>query len=154
VHEAYLRLVGAGRDQHWESRGHFFAAAAEAMRRILIENARRKAGPKAGGGMQRHDISVVDPETEQPPVDLLELDEALERLDAKDPRKVIRVGATHQRDDCKSELVPPINVMIANGGWHQSRVPMIANGGWHQSRYCKWWVAPIPLLQSRCYHSR
>lgn len=87
VHEAYLRLVGSGREQHWESRGHFFAAAAEAMRRILIENARRKAGPKAGGGMQRHDISVVDPEAEQSPVDLLELDEALQRLDAKDPRK-------------------------------------------------------------------
>lgn len=93
VHEAYLRLVGCNqqtdgdRQPHWESRGHFFAAAAEAMRRILIENARRKAGPKGGGGMRRHDISVVEPESDSSPVDLLELDEALQRLAAKDPRK-------------------------------------------------------------------
>lgn len=87
VHEAYLRLVDTNRTQRWQSRGHFFAAAAEAMRRILIENARRKAGPKAGGGMQRHDISAVEPESETSPVDLLELDEALQRLAAKDPRK-------------------------------------------------------------------
>ena len=53
VHEAYLRLVDVERAPHWNSRGHFFAAAAEAMRRILVENARRKRGPKAGGGHLR-----------------------------------------------------------------------------------------------------
>ena len=86
VHEAYVRLVDAPQAQSWESRGHFFAAAAEAMRRILIENARRKRGPKAGGDMQRHDISLVEPESEESSVDLLELDEALRRLAEKDPR--------------------------------------------------------------------
>src|SRR5437870_6686200 len=57
VHEAYLRLVGANPDQPWNSRGHFFAAAAEAMRRILVENARRKRRPKHGGGRQRVELN-------------------------------------------------------------------------------------------------
>src|SRR5262245_2358306 len=56
VHEAYLRLVDASETQHWDSRGHFFAAAAEAMRRILVENARRKGSRKRGGGLVRHDL--------------------------------------------------------------------------------------------------
>jgi RNA polymerase sigma factor (TIGR02999 family) len=75
------------KQQHWNSRGHFFGAAAEAMRRILVENARRKAGPEAGGKLQRMEISCVQPETESTEVDLLALDEALARLAAKDPRK-------------------------------------------------------------------
>src|SRR5215471_5940859 len=56
VHDAYLRLVDSDQAQHWNSRGHFFAAAAEAMRRILVDNARRKKAAKAGGGRQRHDL--------------------------------------------------------------------------------------------------
>ena len=87
VHEAYLRLVAAENQQRWNSRAHFFGAAAEAMRRILVENARRKAGPEAGGRLQRVEISCVKPETERTEVDLLALDEALARLAAKDPRK-------------------------------------------------------------------
>jgi RNA polymerase sigma factor (TIGR02999 family) len=87
VHEAYLRLVDAEKVQRWESRGHFFAAAAEAMRRILVENARRKGSAKAGGGRNRVDLADVEPAIEGPQVDLLELDEALEQLAAKDPRK-------------------------------------------------------------------
>jgi RNA polymerase sigma factor (TIGR02999 family) len=87
VHEAYLRLVAGENQQRWNSRAHFFGAAAEAMRRILVENARRKAGPEAGGRMQRVEISCVEPETERAEVDLLALDEALARLAAKDPRK-------------------------------------------------------------------
>jgi RNA polymerase sigma factor (TIGR02999 family) len=87
VHEAYLRLVAGENQQHWNSRAHFFGAAAEAMRRILVENARRKAGPEAGGKLQRVEISCVEPETESTDVDLLALDEALARLAAKDPRK-------------------------------------------------------------------
>src|SRR5437588_9356577 len=59
VHEAYLRLVGADEEQHWDSRGHFFAAAAEAMRRILVENARRKRRPKHGGDRPRVDFDAV-----------------------------------------------------------------------------------------------
>src|SRR5580765_7971226 len=61
VHEAYLRLVDAEQAQHWDSRGHFFAAAAEAMRRILVENARRKKRLKHGGGRQRVDLDKLDP---------------------------------------------------------------------------------------------
>lgn len=87
VHEAYLRLVDGKEVQNWNSRGHFFASAAEAMRRILIENARRKAGPEAGGRQQRVEISCVDPEAPQADVDLLVLEEALVKLETRDPRK-------------------------------------------------------------------
>jgi RNA polymerase sigma factor (TIGR02999 family) len=87
VHEAYLRLVDRDTAQRWESRGHFFAAAAEAMRRILVENARRKAGPKAGGDRQRVDLDAIEPPIEGPRVDLIALDEALTALEAKDRRK-------------------------------------------------------------------
>lgn len=94
VHEAYLRLVGtpqAGGDSEsggWEGRGHFFAAAAEAMRRILVENARRKGRIKHGGELRRQELtesSVVVPEFHE---DLLALDEALDRLKAVNPQAV------------------------------------------------------------------
>jgi RNA polymerase sigma factor (TIGR02999 family) len=87
VHEAYLRLVDTDHPQHWSSRGHFFAAAAEAMRRILVENARRKKSLKAGGLHQRVDLADVEPAIEGPDLDLIALDEALTRLEAKDERK-------------------------------------------------------------------
>jgi len=80
VHEAYLRLVDADKSQYWNSRGHFFGAAAEAMRRILVENARRRARVKHGGERIREELpssGVAAPEID---VDLLALDEALERL--------------------------------------------------------------------------
>jgi RNA polymerase sigma factor (TIGR02999 family) len=90
VHEAYLRLVASGdasapREQHWNSRGHFFAAAAEAMRRILVENARRKQRARHGGGRQRIDLDHACAMTEPPPDDLLALDQALSRLAALAP---------------------------------------------------------------------
>src|SRR5262245_5158347 len=85
VHEAYLRLVGGGQD--WDSRGHFFAAAAEAMRRILVENARRKRSLKGGGGLLRQDAAEAQVVAPEPAEDLLALDEALDRLAALDPRK-------------------------------------------------------------------
>jgi RNA polymerase sigma factor (TIGR02999 family) len=84
VHEAYLRLVGEGGAQSWDGRGHFFAAAAEAMRRILVENARRKKSQKRGGGMARVDLDAVQPTLPEPHEDLLALDEALKRLAATD----------------------------------------------------------------------
>ena len=87
VHEAYIRLVDNEQAQHWNSRGHFFGAAAEAMRRILVEQARRKGALKAGGGRQRVGLSNVDPEIDGPKVDLLALDEALEKLEQSEPRK-------------------------------------------------------------------
>jgi RNA polymerase sigma factor (TIGR02999 family) len=85
VHEAYLRLVGPGAEPHWNGRSHFFAAAAQAMRNILVDNARRKRRPKHGGG--RHRVTL-DEALPAPPDDadrLLALDEALSRLAAEDP---------------------------------------------------------------------
>jgi RNA polymerase sigma factor (TIGR02999 family) len=84
VHEAYLRLVDAEKIQHWNSRGHFFAAAAEAMRRILVENARSKNRTKRGGGCQRLDFSVVEPAVEMSADYLLALDELLVQLKQRD----------------------------------------------------------------------
>lgn len=83
VHDAYLRLVGADQAQHWNSRGHFFGAAAEAMRRILVENARRKGREKHGGGMRRVDLPEIV--ASHPDDELLALDAALPRLAAEDP---------------------------------------------------------------------
>ena len=86
VHEAYLRLVGGEEGQHWDSRGHFFAAAAEAMRRILVENARRKQAVKHGGGTRRVPLDEFHRVAESPE-DLLDLDAALTRLAAEQPDK-------------------------------------------------------------------
>ena len=86
VHEAYLRLVGEEQAQHWSSRGHFFAAAAEAMRRILIEAARRKRTAKAGGRWQRHEILDAELAVDSSGDDLFAVDEALSRLSAAHPR--------------------------------------------------------------------
>ena len=86
VHEAYLRLIGA-ETPSWNGRGHFFSAAAEAMRRILIENARRKKAEKGGGALQRVDLDAVDVPADTRSEDVLALDEALSRLAAEDPTK-------------------------------------------------------------------
>jgi RNA polymerase sigma factor (TIGR02999 family) len=85
VHEAYLRLVDVEKAQHWNSRGHFFAAAAEAMRRILVESARRKQSLKHGGQRRRVDLDQAEAVAGALPEDLLALDEALERLNQHDP---------------------------------------------------------------------
>ena len=85
VHEAYLRLVGDPSTQTWENTRHFFAAAAEAMRRILIERARRRRADKHGGGRHRIDLAEIDLVGPFQPDDLLELDEALSRLAATEP---------------------------------------------------------------------
>jgi RNA polymerase sigma factor (TIGR02999 family) len=85
VHEAYLRLVGTADEPRWNSRGHFFAAASEAMRRILVESARRKARIKHGGEMQRVDLEAADVPVRPPPEEILALDEALTRLAEHDP---------------------------------------------------------------------
>ncbi len=89
VHEAYLRLVSGDPERPWNSRGHFFAAAAEAMRRILVENARRRRRLKHGGDRGRVDLEVAEPPAPETETDhdLLALDEALEKLAEKDPVK-------------------------------------------------------------------
>ena len=92
VHEAYLRLVDEDRQEQWDSRSHFFASAAEAMRRILIESARRKQALKRGGGMiRRVEDSCLDIGIETPEFDLLELDEALTRFEHQDEQAALLV---------------------------------------------------------------
>jgi RNA polymerase sigma factor (TIGR02999 family) len=87
VHEAYLRLVGTGEGQHWDSRGHFFAAAAEAMRRILVDQARRKRRPKHGGDRRRVRLEEALSVAETRDDEILALDEALTRFAAEEPAK-------------------------------------------------------------------
>jgi RNA polymerase sigma factor (TIGR02999 family) len=96
VHEAYTRLVGGGEaesgEPRWDSRGHFFAAAAEAMRRILIDRARDKRSQKRGGDRKRIDIDAVDAATRATPDQLLALDDALAKLAREDPAAARLVG--------------------------------------------------------------
>ncbi len=90
VHEAYLRLVGGkhtGEQPSWDNRGHFFAAAAEAMRRILIDRARKRQRLKRGGGREQHSLSESDFAVESSGIDIIALDEALSRLSEEDGRK-------------------------------------------------------------------
>ncbi|MHC4081057.1 MAG: sigma-70 family RNA polymerase sigma factor [Planctomycetota bacterium] len=86
VHEAYVRVIGSG-DPGWDGRGHFFAAAAQAMRNVLVDQARRKAALKHGGGRRRLELADSDLAIQPPREDILALDEALKRLETDDPRK-------------------------------------------------------------------
>jgi RNA polymerase sigma factor (TIGR02999 family) len=90
VHEAYVRLVESerrGSSPSWNSRGHFFGAAAEAMRRILVERARHKGSLKAGGERHRQELADIEPAVAEPGIDLLALNEALEKLEIADKRR-------------------------------------------------------------------
>jgi RNA polymerase sigma factor (TIGR02999 family) len=87
VHEAYLRLVGVPEQQRWNSRGHFFAAAAEAMRRILVESARKKRALQRGGDRGRVELDLVEPAAPRLSEDVLALNDALDKLEKKDHRK-------------------------------------------------------------------
>jgi len=89
VHEAYVRLVDVDQVQHWDSRGHFFAAAAEAMRRILVDKARRKQRSRHGGELRQQSLNENEPAISSPvdPIDLLALHEALDGLEAASPRR-------------------------------------------------------------------
>jgi RNA polymerase sigma factor (TIGR02999 family) len=102
VHEAYLRLVDVDKAQHWNSRGHFFAAAAEAMRRLLVDKARRKQRPKHGGQQRRVELDDAVPLTDDRAGELLSLHAALEKLESEAPAKAQLVklryfaGLSHQ----------------------------------------------------------
>ena len=85
VHEAYIRLVDADKAQHWDSRGHFFAAVAEAMRRILVENARRKSRQKRGGGIEPLNVQDLQIAAPAKPDEALAVDAALAKLEASNP---------------------------------------------------------------------
>lgn len=95
VHEAYLRLVGPADAHRWDGRGHFFAAAAEAMRRILVDAARRKQREKHGGDRDRVDLDAAAPTAPDPRHDLVALDAALTRLAAEDPQAARLVELRH-----------------------------------------------------------
>jgi RNA polymerase sigma factor (TIGR02999 family) len=124
VHEAYIRLVDVERIQSWESRGHFFAAAAEAMRRILIENARRKQTEKHGGKRSRQAIDEVEIESGAPTEDVLALDEALTELAVEDPVKArlvnLRYFAGLSVEDAAKVL--GISRATADRYWHYAKV--------------------------------
>jgi RNA polymerase sigma factor (TIGR02999 family) len=122
VHEAYLRLVGQEQETHWDNRGHFFAAAAEAMRRILVDNARRKQSEKHGGGRHRVPLEEFHRVSESPQ-DLLDLDDALTRLAAEEPAKAqlvqLRFFAGLSTPEAASAL--GISVATAERWWAYAR---------------------------------
>jgi RNA polymerase sigma factor (TIGR02999 family) len=118
VHEAYLRLVDGDRTQDWNSRGHFFAAAAEAMRRLLIENARRKGRRKRGGERRRCDLAVNEPSVAGPDTDLLSVDEALARLAGEHPDKAALVKLRYFAGLTLTEAAAALGISIATAGRH------------------------------------
>ena len=124
VHEAYLRLVDVEQRQRWDGRGHFFAAAAEAMRRILVERARRKKAVKHGGGRRRLDADTVALAAVEASDDLIAIDEALDRLAALDPVKAelvkLRYFAGLTIEECADAL--GISCATAKRYWAYSRV--------------------------------
>src|SRR5438270_4005191 len=119
VHEAYVRLVGNGDAQKWNGRGHFFAAAAEAMRRILVERARRKGRLKHGGGYQRVALDSGCLVTAEPSIDLLALDEALSRLAESEPAKaeLVKLRFFGGRTMPEAAAVHDISLGTAERSW-------------------------------------
>jgi RNA polymerase sigma factor (TIGR02999 family) len=121
VHEAYLRLVGDASDRRWDGRSHFFAAAAQAMRHVLVEAARRKARQKRGGGHRR--VDLADPPAPDPDEELLALDDALNRLASEDPvaARVIELrqfaGLGHE----ETAAAMGITVYLARQKWTYAR---------------------------------
>jgi RNA polymerase sigma factor (TIGR02999 family) len=124
VHEAYLRLVDVDHALPWDGRGHFFAAAAEAMRRILIDNARRKRRPKHGGDLRRVDLDEAIAVTESASDDLLALDEALNKLAAEEPVKAELVKLRFFAGMTISEAAQVLNIShtTAERYWTYARV--------------------------------
>ena len=123
VHEAYLRLVDTTKVQLWESRWHFFAAAAESMRRILVDNARRRGRLKRGGELKRIDLDTLELTVDDPPDELIALDEALIKLAEEQPQKAQLVnlryfgGLTHE----EAAQAMGISVSTADRHWAFAR---------------------------------
>src|SRR6516164_3373321 len=113
VHDAYVRLVDGETAQHWNSRGHFFAAAAEAMRRILVDNARRKRTQKHGGNLVRRTLEDLPQDTPELGGDLLALDEALEKLAKEEPVKAELVKLRHFAGLTVDEAAEALNISPA-----------------------------------------
>jgi RNA polymerase sigma factor (TIGR02999 family) len=123
VHEAYLRLVDGEEAQRWHSRGHFFAAAAEAMRRILVDNARRKRAEKHGGQFERQEIEGLDIAAPAPSEHLLALDEALAKLEAEDPVKARLVKLRYFAGLTEEEAANALGISYASAQrqWRYAR---------------------------------
>jgi RNA polymerase sigma factor (TIGR02999 family) len=112
VHEAYLRLVG-DKDPGWDSRGHFFAAAAEAMRQVLVDQARRKKSLKRGGDKKRMDVADFEVPLATPVEDILAVDEAVERLRRDDPRKAQIVSLRFFAGLTREETAAAMDISLA-----------------------------------------
>jgi RNA polymerase sigma factor (TIGR02999 family) len=138
VHEAYLRLVNVPEAQPWSGRGHFFAAAAEAMRRILIENARRKGRQKRGGDLRKWNIQLGEPAVAGPDVDIVAVDEALTELGQEHPEKAELVKLRYFAGMTLAEAASTLGISTATADrrWRYARAwlarrlrPDAASGG-------------------------
>ena len=118
VHEAYLRLVGADGGERWNGRAHFFGAAAEAMRRILVDEARRKGRHKRGGQWQRRDLELAAPAVNGLNVDLLALDEALDELACGEPAKAELVKLRYFAGMTLAEAADVLGISSATADRH------------------------------------
>ena len=118
VHEAYVRLVDAAKVQRWDSRWHFFAAAAEAMRRILVDNARRRGRLKRGGGHRRVDLETLALTVNDPPDQLVALDEALTGLAEEHPEKARLVNLRYFGGLTHAEAAQAIGVSVSTADRH------------------------------------
>jgi RNA polymerase sigma factor (TIGR02999 family) len=123
VHEAYVRLVDGEKAQAWNGRGHFFAAAAEAMRRILVEQARRKGRRKRGGDWRRWDVQLGEPAAEGPDVDLVAVDEALTELAREHPEKAELVKLRYFAGMTLAEAASALGISTATADrrWRYAR---------------------------------
>src|SRR5262249_41699593 len=123
VHEAYLRLVDVETAQHWDSRGHFFAACAEAMRRILVDHAPRRRSQRPGGAAKRPSLASLDPAVPAPDEELLAVDEALDRLQTLDPPKAELVKLRYFAGMTIPEAAQALGISLptANRYWAYAR---------------------------------
>jgi RNA polymerase sigma factor (TIGR02999 family) len=118
VHEAYLRLVDRDAVQHWDGRWHFYAAAAEAMRRILVERARRRGRRKRGGDRRRLDLDPAELTVDQPPDELVALDEALAKLATEEPELAQLVNLRYFAGLTIEEASRALGISTATAGRH------------------------------------
>jgi RNA polymerase sigma factor (TIGR02999 family) len=139
VHEAYIRLVDVEKAQHWNCRGHFFGAAAEAMRRILVEQARAKRRLKRGGGLERLELDTDCAAEETPSLDLLALDEALSKLAQSEPAKAELVKLRFFAGMTMPEAAAVLGISLATAerhwtfarSWLYAELAESESSGWH-----------------------
>ncbi|MGI9516564.1 MAG: sigma-70 family RNA polymerase sigma factor [Pirellulaceae bacterium] len=123
VHEAYLRLVDDNKDRQWNGKGHFFGAAAEAMRRILVDQARRKGSKRAGGDRKKIELSIAEPEATGKSLDMVALDEALNQLEQHDSRscKVVKLRFFAGLTVPEAAEAVGVSVSTAENDWAYAR---------------------------------